>query len=258
MDYDATEIAASYDKARALAPETLRLWQDLLSVDIDRAAISLVIDLGFGTGRFSKLLAAQFGVQVIGIDPSQKMLDQARNKLAAGNVVYRQAAAEAIPLPNGCADLVFMSMVYHHLTDPAAVALECRRVLRQAGYVCVRNGTRESDFPHRHFFPALRARIDSDLPSRRGVEAVFAEGGLTPIVHRVVTQVTAPDWPSFIEKSALRADSFLARLSDDDFQRGMAALRTPGDAINQNDAVTEEIDWFVFLRHGIIDTAWRP
>ena len=39
-------------------------------------------------------------------------------------------------------------------------------------------------------------------------------------------------------------------LSDDYFQQGMAALRTPGDAINQNDAVTEEIDWFVFLRHG--------
>jgi len=69
-------------------------------------------------------------------------------------------------------------------------------------------------------------------------------------VHQVMTQVTAGEWPSFIEKSALRADSFLARLSDDDFQQGMAALRTPGDAINQNDAVTEEIDWFVFLRHG--------
>ena len=55
MDYDKTEIAATYDKARALAPETVRLWQDLLSVDTDRAAVSLVIDLGCGTGRFSGL-----------------------------------------------------------------------------------------------------------------------------------------------------------------------------------------------------------
>jgi hypothetical protein len=57
-------------------------------------------------------------------------------------------------------------------------------------------------------------------------------------------------WPSLIEKSALRADSFLARLSDADFQQGMAALRTPGDAINQDNAVNEEIDWFVFNRRG--------
>jgi len=138
MDYDATEIGTAYNKARALAPETLRIWQDLLSVHIEKAAISLVIELGCGTGRFSELLAAHFGVEIIGIDPLKKMLDQARRKPAAGNVVYRQAAAEALPLPDGCADLVFMSMVYHHLTDPSAVARECRRVLREGGYVCIR------------------------------------------------------------------------------------------------------------------------
>ena len=193
MDYDATEIGTAYDKARALAPETLRIWQDLLSVHIETAAISLVIELGCGTGRFSELLAAHFGVEIIGIDPLKKMLDQARRKPAAGNVVYRQAAAEALPFPDGCADLVFMSMVYHHLSDPAAVARECHRVLRRGGYVCVRNGTRESGFPHRHFFPTLRALIASGLPSRRAIRSVFAVGGFTPIVHRVVTQVTARD-----------------------------------------------------------------
>jgi hypothetical protein len=100
-------------------------------------------------------------------------------------------------------------------------------VLCRDGYACVRNGTRESNFPHRHFFP-LRALIDSDLPSRRDIQAVFAMNGFTPVVHQVVTQVTAPDWPSFVEKSALGADSLLARLSDDEFHRGMAALRTLG------------------------------
>jgi len=247
MNYDKTEIPATYDKARALSPETRRLWQDLLSVHVDQAEISLVIDLGCGTGRFSELLAAHFGVQVIGIDPSLKMLDQARRKPAIGNVVYCQGLAEALPFSDGCADLVFMSMVYHHLTDPSAVAKECHRVLCHGGYAFIRNGTRESDFPHRHFFP-LRALIESDLPSRRDIEAVFTVSGFTPVVHQVVTQVTAPNWPSFVEKSALRGDSFLARLSDDEFQRGLAALRTHGDAINQDDAVTEEIDWFVFTR----------
>jgi SAM-dependent methyltransferase len=153
-------------------------------------------------------------------------------------------------LPNGCADLLFMSMVYHHLTDPSAVARECHCVLREGGYVCIGNGARESDFPHRHFFPALRALIDADLPSRREIEAVFAVGGFATVVHQVVTQVTAPDWPRFIEKSALRADLFLARLSDVDFRQGMAALRNPGDSIDQSAAVSEEIDWFVFLRQG--------
>jgi ubiquinone/menaquinone biosynthesis C-methylase UbiE len=148
------------------------------------------------------------------------MLKEARRKPTIGNVVYWQGSAEALPLRNGCADLVFMSMAYHHLTDPTAVAHECHRVLRQGGYVCIRNGTRESDFPHRHFSPALRALIDSDLPSRRDIETVFAASRFMPVMHQVVTQVTAINWPSFIEKSALRADSFLARLSDDDSSKG--------------------------------------
>ena len=153
MDYDKSDIPATYDKARALSPATRRLWQDLLSRHVDRAKISLVIDLGCGTGRFSELLAVHFGVQVIGIDPSLKMLDQARRKPAIGDVVYCQGLAEALPFTDGCADLVFMSMVYHHFTDPSAVAKECHRVLRHGGYAFIRNGTRESDFPHRHFFP---------------------------------------------------------------------------------------------------------
>jgi ubiquinone/menaquinone biosynthesis C-methylase UbiE len=134
MDYDQTEIATSYDKARALAPETARLWLDLLSVYVGRAATLLIVDLGCGTGRFSQLLAEHFGIEVIGIDPSQKMLDRARQKRVTGKVSYREGPAEAMPLPDGCADLVLMSMIYHHLSDPAGVAsvfcLLCRVYLR--------------------------------------------------------------------------------------------------------------------------------
>src|SRR5215469_389358 len=109
MDYDKTEIPTTYDKARVLAPETLRLWQDLLSVHIDRAAMSLIADLGCGTGRFSELLAGHFSAQVIGVDHSLKMLNQACRKPAIGNVVYCEGLAEALPFRDGCADLVFMS-----------------------------------------------------------------------------------------------------------------------------------------------------
>ena len=193
MDYDKTDIATNYDKARALAPETLRLWRDLLSANIDRAAISLIIDLGCGTGRFSEVLATHFGVKVIGIDPSQQMVDRARRKPATESVAYRQGSAEAIPLPDRCADLVFMSMVYHHFSDRAAVARECHRVLRPAGYVCIRNAVQETDFPHRHFFPALQTMIDRELPTRQEIASVFATAGFTPVANQVVTQKTAPD-----------------------------------------------------------------
>jgi ubiquinone/menaquinone biosynthesis C-methylase UbiE len=250
MDYDRTEIAATYDRARGLAPERARLWRDLLSAYADQSAVSLVLDLGCGTGRFSVLLAEHFGVLVIGIDPSRKMLDQARRKPAIRNVVYQQGSAEALPLRDGSIDLVFMSNVYHHLNDPSAVLRECRRVLREGGYVCMRNGTRDLDFPQRRFFPALDPLVASEIPSRGDIEASCAAAGFTRTVHRIVTEITAPDWPTFVEKSALRADSFLARLSDKDFQKGMAAMRSATAVIDRDSPVREEIDWFVFRRLG--------
>jgi ubiquinone/menaquinone biosynthesis C-methylase UbiE len=76
MDYDQSGIATTYDEARALTPERRRRWQRLLSVHVDRTAISLVIDLGCGTGRFSEMLATELGARVIGLDPSEKMIDQ--------------------------------------------------------------------------------------------------------------------------------------------------------------------------------------
>ena len=248
MDYDQTDIAANYDRARALAPETAALWQNLLSADIGRDTVSVVIDLGCGTGRFSELLAAHFDARVIGIDPSRKMIDAARSKPATGNVVYEHGLAEVLPLPDGSADLVFMSNVFHHLSNPPAVARECHRVLRDDGRVCLRNGTRETDFPQRHFFPGLERLIASELPARAEVESIFTTTLFTLRVHRTITQIVAPDWITFVQKSALRADSFLARLPDNEFEAGMAALRAHGRKVDPNDPVTEEIDWFVFAK----------
>jgi ubiquinone/menaquinone biosynthesis C-methylase UbiE len=213
MDYDKSEIATIYDEARALTPDRSRQWQDVLSSHIDRRAISVVVDLGCGTGRFTELLAAHFGAKVIGIDPSLKMINQAHRKSIAEDVVFRQSPAETLPLEDGAVDLIFMSQVYHHLTEPSVVAAECCGVLRHGGCMCIRNTTQEDDFVYRHFFP-LQSLIDSDVPTRKDIESVFVAVGFAVTSHQIVTQVVASNWPSFVQNSALRADSFLARLSD--------------------------------------------
>jgi ubiquinone/menaquinone biosynthesis C-methylase UbiE len=86
MDYDAYDIAEIYNRARALLPATARLWQELLADYIDPGAPPLILDLGCGTGRFSEWLARRFGGQVIGIDPSERMVQQARRKPNPGNI----------------------------------------------------------------------------------------------------------------------------------------------------------------------------
>ena len=181
------------------------------------------------------------------IHPRKCSTKLAENRQRALSCLGRASAPE-LPLPAGCVDLVFMSQIYHHLPDPAAVARECRRVLRVDGYVCIRTGTRENNVVVPNFFPAVRAMLDAELPSRDEIRSNFAAAGFTPRHHEIVTEVVAPDWPSFARKSTLRADSFLARLPDTEFDQGMAALDAHRANINPAEAVTEEIDWFVFKK----------
>jgi SAM-dependent methyltransferase len=248
MDYDQSDIAATYDQARALTATRRQNWQRLLLVHVDRSTISLVVDLGCGTGRFCEMLVAELSARVIGFDPSEKMIRQARRKAATLPVAFGRASADALPLPNGCVDLVFMSQIYHHLPDPVAAAHECRRVLRLGGYICLRTATRENDVVVPNFFPTVRAMLDADLPSGDDVTSNFVAAGFALEHHEIVTEIVAPDWPSYIGRSALRADSFLARLSATDFERGMGALRAHLAKINPDQPVAEEIDWFVFSK----------
>jgi ubiquinone/menaquinone biosynthesis C-methylase UbiE len=247
MDYDKSEIATIYDEARALTPDRSQQWRNLLSAHVDRRTVSVVVDLGCGTGRFTEMLAVHFDAKVIGIEPSRRMIDQARRKPVPKNVEFRQSSADALPLQDSAADLIFMSQVYHHLADPSVVARECCRVLRHGGHLCIRNTTREDDFIYRHFFP-LQPLIDSDLPNGKNIESVFVDAGFSVISHQIITQIVAPNWLTFVQNSALRGDSFLARLSDEEFDRGMTVLRAHGGEFGPDDAVTEEIDWLVFTK----------
>ena len=129
MDYDSTDIPGVYDRGRDHGPEVLQLWMEAVSSSIGQQHINMILDLGCGTGRFSEALASHFDAEVIGVDPSTKMLDQARKKLRDHRVRYEPGCGEAIPLADGSVGLVFMSMSFHHFEDPKAAARECRRVL---------------------------------------------------------------------------------------------------------------------------------
>src|SRR5271156_1944801 len=126
MNYDQTEIPTAYDAGRGYAPEILKFWLDTLSSAVGGASIDDILDLGCGTGRYSAALASHFGARVVAVDPSEKMLIEARKKKAPG-VQFVRGFAEAIPLGNSTVDMVFISMVFHHFGDPFRALEECHR-----------------------------------------------------------------------------------------------------------------------------------
>src|SRR5258705_5385746 len=133
MDYDATDIPATYDAGRDHGPEVLDLWMSAISSHVEGLSIRAILDLGCGTGRFSRALAVRFDAEVIGVDPSTKMLEQAQKKQPDPRVRFHVGRGEAIPLPDDSVDLIFMSMAFHHFESPALAVTECRRVLCEGG-----------------------------------------------------------------------------------------------------------------------------
>ena len=245
MNYDQTAIAATYDEARAIRPEAMRQWLDLVAQHAP-AEIQLIADVGCGTGRFTYPLAERFSARVIGIDPSATMLESARGKSTSGRVQFRQAPAERLPLEDGAADVVFMSMMLHHLDDRALAARECRRVLRRGGRVCVRNSARDSIYPQQRFFPSWNAIVESQLPSRDEIVALFEGAGLQLDAYRLVPHRVAESWQELADKLALRADSFVVRLPEAEIAAGLDAMRAYGTPPGSHEEIIDHLHFFAF------------
>jgi SAM-dependent methyltransferase len=91
----------------------------------------LVVDLGSGTGLSTRAWADRAD-EVVGVEASPEMREQAEQATEAGNVRFVQAYAQATGLPAGAADIVTCSQSFHWM-EPLATLAEAARVLRPGG-----------------------------------------------------------------------------------------------------------------------------
>jgi len=97
-----------------------------------------VVDLGCGAGIDTFVAARQVGAdgQVIGIDMTAEMLARARHALHESgltNTEFRDGHLEAIPVPDGWADVVISNGAINLCPDKARVYGEINRVLAAGG-----------------------------------------------------------------------------------------------------------------------------
>ena len=225
MDYDSTPIPDLYVQARRLPAGAMDLWRQVVRDMLPPApSIRRVLDLGCGTGRFTEMLGDSYHATVVGIDPSLRMLAQ-RAPPADGTAHFIAAHAEELPLGAGSVDLVFLSMVYHHLRPGHAVA-EIARVVSRNGHVFVRNPTRETvpEFEYMRFFPEALAFDLSRMPPRDGLLATFASHGLETAAHRVVRHPFAASSTEYFAKISARAISSLQAIPLRAWTGGLRAL----------------------------------
>ena len=96
-----------------------------------------VLDLGCGTGRHTAWLA-EAGARVTAVDFSAGMLEQARERVPAGDVRFvTHDLHEPLPFGHASFDAVVSGLVLEHLRDLSRFFVEAHRVLSPGGRAVV-------------------------------------------------------------------------------------------------------------------------
>ncbi|PAU58995.1 malonyl-[acyl-carrier protein] O-methyltransferase BioC [Pseudomonas sp. PIC25] len=133
---DKRQVAASFSRAAASYDSVAALQRAVGSALLDRLPEGFAperwLDLGSGTGHFSRALAERFpAAEGIALDIAEGMLRHARPLGGARRFVAGDA--ERLPLREASLDLIFSSLAVQWCADFAAVLGEARRVLRPGG-----------------------------------------------------------------------------------------------------------------------------
>lgn len=133
---DKQQVAASFSRAAgsydSVADLQRSVGQQLLAHLPQALTPEQWLDLGCGTGHFSRALAQRFpAAQGVALDIAQGMLRHARPLGGAAHFIAGDA--ENLPLQDGCFDLLFSSLAVQWCGNFAGVLSEARRVLRPGG-----------------------------------------------------------------------------------------------------------------------------
>jgi len=128
LGFDPARIARLKDAQRLLQVPPQRLWEVLAAPQS-----GTLIDIGCGVGYMALPMARHFlRCRIVAADVLPGMLDVLRQDAAAeglANVEPLLMEPARVPLDDGVAQLVVMLQVHHELDDPAALLVECRRLL---------------------------------------------------------------------------------------------------------------------------------
>ena len=165
-------IGQGYDQTRkADSSVTARLMHHL-----DDTPGQKWLDLGCGTGNYTAALA-QAGADIVGVDPSEDMLRQAREKYPA--MTWTQGQAEALPFADESFDGAITTLTIHLWDNLIKGFQEINRVIKPGGRLVI-----FTSMPHQmkgywlnEYFPSVIAQSMRMMPGFDSLQATLGRGG---------------------------------------------------------------------------------
>ncbi|NUL44962.1 methyltransferase domain-containing protein [Cellulosimicrobium funkei] len=175
-------------------------WRRAITRLVDPAGLRAV-DIGCGGGIYSTALAQMGATQVIGIDSSAQMVNDARQRAEAAGIptiTFRQGSAVRTGIPDGGADLVLHRALIHHLADPAVAFAEVHRILGPGGTLLVQDRTMadvmvpaSTQHLRGWFFELFPRLLDVEAtrrPRSDDVDAWLGQAGLAAVEHHRLSE----------------------------------------------------------------------
>jgi SAM-dependent methyltransferase len=134
------DVAVLYEAGRPTYPAAAFGWlRDELSIGPGRT----VLDLGAGTGKFTRLLVPT-GARVIAVEPIEAMRGELKRAVHGVDIVAGSAAD--MPFGSETVDIVTVAQAFHWFAEREDIA-EMHRVLRPDGYIGIIGNRRDRTIP---------------------------------------------------------------------------------------------------------------
>jgi ubiquinone/menaquinone biosynthesis C-methylase UbiE len=138
--------AGFYDATRSLPPGVAERVREQIALCTSAGYDTRFLEIGVGTGRIA-LPFVQISADYTGADLSLPMMEVLRKKIAAvskgvGRLKLALADAMALPFADASFDVIIMIHLLHLVSDWRQTLHECRRVLRDGGWLVLSSNER--------------------------------------------------------------------------------------------------------------------
>lgn len=211
--------ADAYERSRPSYPmPVIRELADAVRLERGRT----VVDLGAGTGKFTRLLALT-GARVVALEPVAAMREQLAELLPG--VEVGDGTAESTGLPGSSVDVVVAAQSWHWFRQEEALA-EVERVLRPGGSLALVWNTFDASVPWvRDFQRIYFGRAPQDLPSHldgRWRTVLEGRAGWSPVSERHLPNPHPVTREGVLERMA--SSSIIAALDSEERRRVRAEV----------------------------------
>jgi SAM-dependent methyltransferase len=208
----------------------------LVPIFIDCAGIEArhrVLDIGCGTGGFTRAIAAVALAEVTGVDISERFIEFARNapEPQRGAVTWKVGSAGSLPVADGSFDRALLSLVLHQLANPRLAVSEAFRALAVAGRAVVRTVASEevaARVPYR-FFPSMSATDTDRMPPVKEIEGWLEDAGFVITERRRIFRNRRPNLADLERSLLVEFDGRYSFIPEQEREDGLRLMRAEAE-----------------------------